>query len=135
MFGQLEALADSFLAAGIDLNDAAMFTKLVGYTGQIERYCVLMKDIAFCEEKESRLDVMDYRVTDAKIPVRFRERNNLIVPYVEIGMKQCWPSVIKEIIIGPGPDPELRRINMKHFLDLQGVPNVPVNLSKCQYRQ
>jgi hypothetical protein len=134
IFEQIKALADSFLTVGIDLDNADNFRALIGYTGAIERYCVLMKDAAFREENELRLNVADYYVETNGLPVKFRVRNNLVVPYLELDLADNWPALIREIIIGPGPDPELRYKNIMHFLNMLGLNKVSVNLSKCQYR-
>jgi hypothetical protein len=126
-------IADSFLEFKVNLDDPEVLRELVGYTASLDRYCALMKDAAFSEERESRIVIGGFH-TRGKLDVLFRERNNLIVPYVNVRVEESWESVIKEVIVGPGPEPDLRAANLRHFLDLQGLSNVVVRASACQFR-
>ena len=107
--------------------------RLVGYTGALERSAAIMKDAAFREESETRIFVPDYNVDVSKI--KFRPRNNLVIPYIELGFEPILPLAISNIIIGPGPDPETRKKNIEHFLALNKLDDVEVRTSKCQLRQ
>jgi hypothetical protein len=131
MFSFVKMLADCYLAVGLDLDDPQVYRKIVGHTGTMERYCALIKDPAFAEECELRLLVPDY--SSDEFEIKFRVRNNLIVPFVEINLEPVWDKVVCEIIIGPGPDREVRKKNVQHFIDLMEL-EATVQFSGCQFR-
>jgi Protein of unknown function (DUF2971) len=126
--GFLYALANSYDEVGLEID----FNDLVGYTGALERYCALLKDPGFKEEGEIRLVVPDFNIS-GDYEVKFRARNDLIVPYIEVDLSKSWDTIFSEIIVGPGPDREIRKRNIEHFLTLLQVA-VPVKLSTCQFR-
>jgi hypothetical protein len=128
----VKLLADAFITTDADLDDEAVLGELVGYTGALERASAIMKDSAFQEENETRIFVSDWSVKPADI--RFRSRNNLIVPYIEVPLAKVWSGAIEEVIVGPGPDPDVRVSNIKHFLEIKGLGNIAVKASKCQLR-
>ena len=133
IFTELKLLADCYIATGFDLDDPEVLYDLMGHSGTIEKYCSLVKDPAFREENESRLIIPDYHSDNYEIKFRARN-NNLIVPYVEIDVSQNWETAVAEVIIGPGPDRDIRERNIEHFLKLIGS-NVPHRMSGCQFRQ
>src|SRR5262249_35453628 len=130
MFSHLKLLADSLLAAGFDFNDEDAFIGLLGPTGTIEGHCAVIKDHAFKEENELRLVVPNFRVSSDRSQIRYRARNNLIVPYIEIAIEY---DAISEIVIGPGPDRDIRKKNIEHYLKLIEI-DVPMRFSSCQFR-
>jgi hypothetical protein len=135
LFDTVKAIADAFLTVGLGPTDEGVNYQISGHAGILERFCGLVKDGAFREEAELRLAVPDFRVGANKIEVKFRARNNLAVPYIEIDLSPIWDNVIQEVIVGPGPDPMLRKKSIEHLLSLSGLQSVDVRLSNCQYRQ
>jgi hypothetical protein len=133
LFSEIKLLADSFLAVGFDLADNEVFMHLVGHTGMIEEHCALIKDVAFREESELRLVVPNFNVKSGGYKIMFRARNNLIVPYIEIDLSTSWNTSVTEIVIGPGPDRDVRQKNIEHFLRQIDL-GVPVRFSSCQFR-
>jgi hypothetical protein len=131
MLSQMRLLADSCQAVGLDLHDPKIAETLAGYSWSTENYCALIKDPAFREESESRVVVPDFARSDYEL--RYRMRNNLIVPYIEIDVSPIWDNVVADIIIGPGPDRETRIKNVEHFLRLIKL-DARVKFSRCQFR-
>jgi hypothetical protein len=131
--GHIKILADIFAESGVDFDDPEAFRELVGHTGTLERSAAIMKDYAFREESETRIFISNYNVRNELI--RFRPRNNLVIPYIDLNLEPLWQSTINDIVIGPGPDPETRRQNIDHFLELNKLDHIVVKTSKCQLRQ
>ncbi len=134
----LTHFVSTFVKFGLDLTSVEVEYEVNGRIGQTEQYCALLKDPAFSEENEIRLSVQDYEVFDdegesGEYQVRYRSRNNLVIPFIEIGLPRNLNNAFIEIVLGPGPDPRTRKRNVEHFLKLQNL-NVPVRLSSCQLR-
>lgn len=63
--------------------------------------------------------------------IKYRLRDNLIVPYVEIYLPK---SVIKEIWIGPTNDMDRATRSLRTYLDHMGFNEVEIKQSKVPYR-
>jgi len=82
--------------------------KFEGFKHEVERRLVL-------SSKKDRLhEHYDYKESD----VKFRERNGVVFPYVPVKFNR---NSIREIIIGPSGDFELRRAGLQKMLDKMGV--------------
>ncbi len=89
---------------------------------------VHVKDSAFEEEREWRLATTRY-VHDGgpgNDAVRHRGGRLGITPYVSVGFDR---AALREVRIGPGPHPGLRRDGLKSFLASNGYEDVDVTLS------
>ena len=73
-----------------------------------------LKHPGFSEEKEYRLAVTVWtgdnvpNETRSRKPVKFRRRDNYLLPYVEIGCSEQQPFPLKQIIVGPSREMERR---------------------------
>lgn len=63
--------------------------------------------------------------------IKYRLKNNLIVPYVELYLPK---SALKEIWIGPTNDMELATKSLRTYLDHMGFNEVEIKQSKVPYR-
>jgi hypothetical protein len=96
---------------------------------------VLRKHAGFREEREVRIVALranaevealarqsgDQRPTS---PVMFRERNGVIVPYLELFGRELGADTklpIKKIIVGPHTDKEKRRVAVERLLQQKGI--------------
>lgn len=94
--------------------------KFEGFKHEVERRLVLSsKKIKLHED-------YDYKAND----VSFRERNGVIFPYVPVNFNR---NSIREIVIGPSGDFELRRAGLQKMLDKFGV-NCKVTSSSTPLR-
>jgi len=82
--------------------------KFEGFKHEVERRLVLSS------KKIKQHAEYDYKESD----VRFRERNGVIFPYVPVQFNR---SSIREIIVGPSGDFELRKAGLQKILDKLGV--------------
>lgn len=84
--------------------------------------CPLFKHKDFSDEKECRLIFRPlYRNnpgnTDVRKLIKYRNRDGILLPYMEIKMHTDGiDTVIKNIIIGPGENQELLYKSMRHFV-------------------
>jgi len=67
---------------------------------------VHVKDPAFREEQEWRLATTRYTYNAEEDAVQHRAGRLGITPYLKVGFD---PSALREVRIGPGPHPDLRR--------------------------
>lgn len=63
--------------------------------------------------------------------IKYRLKNNLIVPYVELYLPK---SALKEIWIGPTNDMERATKSLRIYLDHMGFNEVEIKQSKVPYR-
>jgi hypothetical protein len=89
---------------------------------------VCFKDEAFSEESEWRLVSMRAPGVDAPL---FRATPRLIVPFRE---KQFAPAVVREIVVGPTPFPDVVERSFRTFLAKAGYGHVTVQLSRIPLR-
>ncbi|MFC0452189.1 DUF2971 domain-containing protein [Rhodococcus jostii] len=86
-----------------------------------------MKHDAFQHENEWRVLLINRTNPNLK----FRSGALGVIPYVEIG----FPAhAVAEVVVGPGPHPELRKQAVEQLLDSEGYEKVPVRLSTVPYR-
>ncbi|WP_180951585.1 DUF2971 domain-containing protein [Alistipes sp. cv1] len=91
--------------------------------------CLGSKHESFRNEREVRCVYYNGNQTN----VCFREKNGIIVPYVNLRMPK---SVLKKIIIGPTNNSQLSLQSSIHFLAINGYDykNIEVRVSKIPYR-
>ena len=95
----------------------------------IYEMCPLFKHKDFADEKECRLifrPLYSYskQPKDVRTLVKYRNRDGILLPYMEIKMHtdaDCANPVIKNIIIGPGENQELLYKSIRHFVIHTGV--------------
>lgn len=91
--------------------------------------CLGAKNEAYRYENETRGIVY---CNDPK-HIRFRTRNNYIIPYLEISLSK---KALKEIIIGPTDNTYLKEQSIFHFLQIKGynLDDIKIIKSKIPYR-
>lgn len=103
--------------------------RLLQALADIYSLCPLFKHEDFKDEKECRLlfrPLYSDKEKDVRSLVKYRKRNNILLPYMEIRMHRDHESktrepMIKNIIIGPGENQELIYKSMRHFALYTGV--------------
>lgn len=91
--------------------------------------CLQAKNEAFTVEKEIRGIVH----CDKRECIRFRVKNNVVIPYVELGIPK---EALKSITIGPTSNSDLTKQSIRHFLKINGydLAKVEIKESKVPYR-
>lgn len=94
-------------------------------------YKTNIKNKNFIHEKETRL----LYIYDESAEIKYRVKNKLIIPYVEIPIKRTDTKKIpiKSIIVGPGEEQNIIRNSIKKYLESRGY-NVEIKLSTIPYR-
>lgn len=95
--------------------------ELVSYSSDSARYFVkelsliapLIKDISFSEEKEWRI-LSEGGITFEKL--RFRAGISMLIPYYGITLRPDFWNLIRQIIVGHTPHPELAHSSTRAFL-------------------
>jgi Protein of unknown function (DUF2971) len=100
-----------------------------------------LKHSGFKEEREYR--VVAVCIRRGRIPngetretkeIKFRPRNGLIVPYIELFDKSQQDFPVISVIVGPHPYQEKQAEAVRMFLESQYLNNVNVRLSALPYR-
>lgn len=84
-----------------------------------------LKNKSFEEEKEWRIINLS---RDLKM-LRFRSGPSFLIPYVEIPLGEAELSnlgIIKEVVVGPRPNPKLAETTLKKFIEcsVEGCPSI-----------
>jgi hypothetical protein len=102
----------------------------------LNRYAPILKDESFSEEKEWR--VISRPLINQSADFSFREGQSLLIPYSKFPLSyDDMPFRLKEVVIGPTPDPERSRSSITNFLVHRGVLEgleVEVSISSVPYR-
>jgi hypothetical protein len=102
----------------------------------LNRYAPILKDKSFSEEKEWR--VISRPLINQSADFSFREGQSLLVPYSKLQLSYAdMPFRLKEVVIGPTPDPERSKSSVTNFLVHKGVLEgleVDVSISSVPYR-
>ena len=86
----------------------------------LNRYAPILKDESFSEEKEWR--VISRPLINQSADFSFREGQSLLIPYSKFPLSyDDMPFRLKEVVIGPTPDPERSRSSITNFLVHRGV--------------
>lgn len=120
-----------------------IFSKIFESLGYLLGTYVLLwalgKHSAYVYEKEMRsmliLEERNQGTKDSSVAkkeiIKYRLKNNLIVPYVELYLPK---SALKEIWIGPTNDMERATKSLRIYLDHMGFNEVEIKQSKVPYR-
>jgi hypothetical protein len=99
----------------------------------IDQCSPLFKDESFKEEREWRL--VAYCSTSVVPDRHFIARRSMIVPYIEVDLKEKYPSnYITQICIGPTAEPDIACKAVKKLLEYRGLQKVLVKNSMVPYR-
>lgn len=118
----------------------------INFSVLVAQVISLFKHPAFCEEKEWRLVYFLKKfdalrngavITNYLDTVRFRSKNEYLVPYIEIGLckdDKCNAAPIKEITCGPSKQPILKKIALEQFMKKNKYSDVIIINSDIPYR-
>ena len=99
-------------------------SKNPAYAYEEEIRCMLIVEKEYNQEtKGSSVEKKEF--------IKYRLKNNLIVPYVELYLPK---TALKEIWIGPTNDMELATKSLRTYLDHMGFNEVEIKQSKVPYR-
>ncbi|WP_172651147.1 DUF2971 domain-containing protein [Rhodococcus opacus] len=90
-------------------------------------HLAFMKHEAFAHEKEWRVLL----INNAKRNLKFRSGPIGVIPYIEM---EFGHRAVKEVVVGPGPHPQLRKQAVDQLLETAGYKDVRVRLSEVPYR-
>lgn len=99
----------------------------------------LFKDISFSEEKEWRIVTTNFSESEEKHPLKFRTRDNIIVPYVSLPLRKKMSEEkenlpINQIIVGPSDSNDFTMESINYFLKEKNYHNTKVIRSTIPYR-
>ncbi|MBY5533650.1 DUF2971 domain-containing protein [Rhizobium leguminosarum] len=66
--------------------------------------------------------------------ISYRPRDNVLLPYVQVGHPANIPLPIGSITVGPGKDNELTKKSIEHLLANSAYPHVQVRTSEIPFR-
>ena len=101
------------------------------------RIAAVLKHPSFREEKEWRI-VSPVFTDGAESPVRFRESNAMLVPYMEFDLQLAagQPMQLEHLYLGPTSNINISMNSMKMFLAQNGiVPTRGIDYCQIPYRQ
>lgn len=87
---------------------------------------VFFKDAAFKSEEEYRIAVISRGEVDGK--VKFRARNGVIIPYIEVLFEESLP--ISHITIGPKNNIDIAKSGIEHYVRSKGYNLETISVSK-----
>lgn len=91
-----------------------------------------LKNQAFKEEEEFRIWVIPNKLREC-VPIKMRERNGLMIPFIELYQENRGTLGIKNIIVGPALDFEKAKQGLRHLLDQNGYKKVDILRSDIPY--
>jgi len=105
----------------------------------IKWFIPLFKDSSFSEEKEWRIVTTNFKETKENHPLRYRVRNNIILPFVSLPLRNQMQEKkenlpIKSIIVGPSDSIEFTIDSLKYFLKDKNYYDTEVSPSSIPYR-
>jgi Protein of unknown function (DUF2971) len=134
-------IRDIFVSIGKDISDIAGQKSVDEAVLAFAHTAPFLKHPGFCEEDEYRMVFVCLRATkiDAENklppkPVKVRNKDGLLVPYIELFETLDAALPIKSIIVGPHPLQARQEEALKMLLEYEGK-EVPVRSSKIPYRK
>lgn len=100
------------------LADNSIITTCLGAKNEAYRYESETRGVVYCNDSKH---------------IRFRTRNNYIIPYIEISLPK---NALKEIVIGPTDNTSLKELSIYQFLHIKGynLDNIKIIKSNIPYR-
>lgn len=87
---------------------------------------IFFKDAAFKSEEEYRIAIISRGELDGK--VKFRARNGVIIPYIEVSFEEKLP--ISHITIGPKNNIDIAKSGIEHYVRSKGYNLETISVSK-----
>lgn len=103
------------------------------YANIVNLLCIYIKSHHFAYEKEWRVALYDWDIKPDNIdekyysPIRFRNKNGIIIPYKEISLTT---NAIKSITLGPGYDLNRSEASLKMFLKSKNIDTDKVKITQ-----
>lgn len=121
-----ELLLTSFeLVSGHEVEEVA--AALPNYFFSVIASCaIFFKDAAFKSEEEYRIAIIGRG--DVTEQVKFRARNGVIIPYIEVAFEEKLP--ISHITIGPKNNIDIAKSGMEHYVRSKGYELEKISVSK-----
>jgi Protein of unknown function (DUF2971) len=141
--GDYEGLAGAMIAQMFEPQDISRITGKKDIDATMIKFLSVapfLKNAGFREEREYRLTTSGIR--SSHIPhdekreqkkIKYRNRNGLVVPYVELFSAPDSRLPIKSVIVGPHPQQELQEEAVKMMLE-KGYLEVQVRRSQIPFR-
>jgi hypothetical protein len=132
---------DMFKSRGIDANEITGHKDIDAVALKFITTAPFLKHWGFHEEREYRIIALTIRPT--KMPeeekrrakdIKFRARDGLVVPYIEMFEMVSAPFPVKSIIVGPHPHQTKQAEAVKMVLEREGLDAI-VRLSEIPYRK
>jgi hypothetical protein len=116
-----------FVIALLIANNGEHFAKVIDNMTPIITFASALKHQAYKYENEARLLYMNPK----KEEIKYRYRNNHIIPYIE---KFFPKEALSDIIVGPNNDMQRTMHSIKTYLNHIGLNHVNISESKVPYR-
>jgi len=136
-----ELIFQVFNSVKIDVSSVSGHADMGKAVLELNRTAPFFKHWGFHEEKEYRIAAACQRsgkvAEDEKRPnkeIRFRKRNGLVTPYIDLFSSLPGTLPIKSIIVGPHPHQEKQADALKMALETKAV-HAEVRLSAIPYRK
>ncbi|WP_305842239.1 DUF2971 domain-containing protein [Photobacterium leiognathi] len=95
---------------------------------QVNECAPLIKHSGFHEESEWR--IVAHNPTEN---IQYRVSKSHIVPYLVLPLIREYPEIIKEIYIGPNPNPHRCKKSVKQLLKSESIENVTTKISSIPF--
>jgi hypothetical protein len=130
-----------FESRGVDVSEVTGKKQVTDIVFDYVKVAPFLKHISFSEEREYRIVAACNRplkiIPDIMKPakeIKFRTRNNLIVPYIELFKSIEEQLPIKSIIVGPHPYQQRQAEAVSMALEVAKI-RVPIRLSAVPFRR
>lgn len=111
------------------------FGIMENFLGEILQVFSVIKNPSFCEEKEWRI-ISPYFSNDTVTQIKFREGASMLLPYIEIDLKDIMDgeTIFEEVYLGPTQHIKLSQSTLSDYLSINNVCNVTIE-SSIPYRE
>ncbi|WP_298829642.1 DUF2971 domain-containing protein [uncultured Planococcus sp.] len=96
------------------------------FFSMIASCAIFFKDATFKSEEEYRIAIIDRKEVGEQ--VKFRARNGVIIPYIEVEFKEKLP--ISHITIGPKNNIDIAKSGIEHYVRSKGYDLERISVSK-----
>lgn len=108
------------------------FSKVYAQVSHDSLVCLLLKNPAFCYEEEFRIaKYVDPRYPDKDQIIKFRERNGILVPFIELKLPY---DLLDCIMLGPTNNYNTNKVTVNLLLTYRGLGNIKIKCSSIPYR-
>ncbi|MED1204215.1 DUF2971 domain-containing protein [Heyndrickxia acidicola] len=119
------------------LNNIDSDSQIKQLSESLKYFIPVLKNSSFSEEEEWRIVATNFNeidIKDIKYPLKFRVRNNIIVPYITLPFDDSTKLPIKRVVIGPSDTSEFTEESIRYYLKTNGYNDTEVVRSAIPYR-